>query len=640
MVRASFLLLALGCVLRLLFLDSDPYYYRWLGFISDEGRWVEHARRAALGGAWIESRAHNEHLLLSPSFSALSYLAFQIGGVSAAVARWVPAASGCLLLFLMTAFLRTRVPPAGVFLALAALAVQADFVLLSRVAVPEMPLALGALGVFCVLHGAERARPFRAGVLSAMMLSLKGTGFPLVPLFCFLAFAYPSGPLSLRDRERWRHAARFAAGVGAVGLVGILVLVGLAPGRVAGLSTDAGHILSFLRLPSFQTLATWPIYSSLSPVLNSTALAAWTIFLCALGRPRTDPAESATTRRLRRAAWAWLLVYPLQMLAMDYLPPRYQVHLLVPAAILYAASWTQMVSFRASALAAFLGGLEGLRGRALRGLLLMPSLVWCIPLLGLVALALDVPLDRVRFRFPFVVAALVGALGAAGWMRFDPSRIRSLIAFPWWCTTLWLGLFLLWPGSVPFWPGDGVEALALGALIAAAAALASPQLCLRLRPYAQHAPVAVGATLAVLWTLHLAPAFVSPHYQLRDLSRALGEELRGADLIMSASEGLFLDNTLRYSDPLDDPVDDRSGESYLVTAGGLPQPEEMERRYALSERYELMRQEDLRRPTPYVHTCKPSFGCGPVFELRIYRRATAPRSRAHADRDILSAPPH
>lgn len=42
--------LVTGILLRTLYLDADPHYYDWIGYITDEGLWVQHARSLALHG--------------------------------------------------------------------------------------------------------------------------------------------------------------------------------------------------------------------------------------------------------------------------------------------------------------------------------------------------------------------------------------------------------------------------------------------------------------------------------------------------------------------------------------------------------------------------------------------------------------
>ena len=80
-----FLLLAAACLLRVVFLDMDPHYYQWAGYVTDEGRWTEQARTFAQLGTVEEGG--RIHLLLAPLFQALSYVSFEVFGVSLVSAR-------------------------------------------------------------------------------------------------------------------------------------------------------------------------------------------------------------------------------------------------------------------------------------------------------------------------------------------------------------------------------------------------------------------------------------------------------------------------------------------------------------------------------------------------------------------------
>ena len=47
----TFIVLIFGVLLRVLYLDSDPRYYDWIGYMTDEGRWIFQARKMARFGA-------------------------------------------------------------------------------------------------------------------------------------------------------------------------------------------------------------------------------------------------------------------------------------------------------------------------------------------------------------------------------------------------------------------------------------------------------------------------------------------------------------------------------------------------------------------------------------------------------------
>src|SRR5262249_23957582 len=64
-----------GATLRLVYLDADPDYYAWAGYITDEGRWVAHARELALFGR-IVNADWLVHLFPAAPFPAISHVRF------------------------------------------------------------------------------------------------------------------------------------------------------------------------------------------------------------------------------------------------------------------------------------------------------------------------------------------------------------------------------------------------------------------------------------------------------------------------------------------------------------------------------------------------------------------------------------
>src|SRR5258708_40256681 len=70
-----------GILLRFLYLDADPDYYAWIGYITDEGRWVAHAREMALFGH-LTNTDWLVHLIVAPLFAARTRLTFLLPGAS------------------------------------------------------------------------------------------------------------------------------------------------------------------------------------------------------------------------------------------------------------------------------------------------------------------------------------------------------------------------------------------------------------------------------------------------------------------------------------------------------------------------------------------------------------------------------
>ena len=109
-------LLALGMLLRLIFLDSDPDYDKWLGFVVDEGRWTELARELVLfGSPDLDSGFSRLHLILAPAYQAITAVFFAALGVGFTSARLVSALSGIGLLIGAIMFLRERLSTEGLF---------------------------------------------------------------------------------------------------------------------------------------------------------------------------------------------------------------------------------------------------------------------------------------------------------------------------------------------------------------------------------------------------------------------------------------------------------------------------------------------------------------------------------------------
>ena len=88
-------MLAAGILLRLVHLDADPDYYAWVGYLTDEGRWVAHAREMALFGHLVNTE-WLLHLLIAPLFEAAASWPSPCWGSSFWSSRLLTALSGSL----------------------------------------------------------------------------------------------------------------------------------------------------------------------------------------------------------------------------------------------------------------------------------------------------------------------------------------------------------------------------------------------------------------------------------------------------------------------------------------------------------------------------------------------------------------
>ncbi|HVE89314.1 MAG TPA: hypothetical protein VNA44_06390, partial [Burkholderiaceae bacterium] len=92
------MLIALSCAGRLIYLDADPSFPTWIGYVVDEGRWSETARNLALFGDPDVNWFSRLHLFISPGYQAVNYLVFLALGVDFWSARIFGAVAGILVL--------------------------------------------------------------------------------------------------------------------------------------------------------------------------------------------------------------------------------------------------------------------------------------------------------------------------------------------------------------------------------------------------------------------------------------------------------------------------------------------------------------------------------------------------------------
>ena len=93
--------------------------------------------------------------------------------------------SGCALIVLFWALLRHTVKPEALVLGVVLLAVQADLVMLSRMAIPEMASMLAQLVSYALVVAgrASRGRMILAGVVLAAAVGFKATTVLVLPIF-------------------------------------------------------------------------------------------------------------------------------------------------------------------------------------------------------------------------------------------------------------------------------------------------------------------------------------------------------------------------------------------------------------------------------------------------------------------------
>jgi hypothetical protein len=609
-----------GILFRWINLDADPESQVWNGYITDEGRWIAHARAIALFGSF-EPLVWHLHLHLAPLFQAATLAVFETFGVSILTSRLLPALCSTALLLAFWSSLRRVVPAGACLAALTLLALQPELLVLGRVAVPDVPaMALHFLAfVVLMAENRQRSRLGLGALLLVIGVATKATTLPAALILALVAVLVPAGRAQPGGGSQWRTAVgrirpRWAlmAVAGAAAAV-VVTLAALAPSDLRGtVRTSVG----FLQVASPYEIVSAPFRDRFAPTLNSWLLLVW---LGAIGwiASRPSPRSPAVDRWYGGSA-VWLGLYTVVMVVAGYSPPRFKMHVLVPMAVNIAAGLALFE--RAQVLQ---GGWHAgpPTGRyttavAVHVLLALPAAVLFAPIVAAIGSGGAAPtlLGQLGSIGVGLAAAvpLSYALGRRG-------RTPFVILFP--LAAVFLTLLLDWSGGADrgFWiAADAARhaawwALVLGAAAVLAAAVASVA---SRRAVPQDALVAAVVIALVPMSLAtLAPAYASPRFTMRDASRDLGGLLgdeRGI-IATSSAESLFTGTSLRYRTitgldwPWSDP--DALVVAYVFDDGGR-----LDARYALVREYFL-------HVSPEFYDTWPALASQPRREhVRVYRK--------------------
>lgn len=549
----------LACVARIVHLDADPYYANWVGHITDEGRWSEIARNLALFGSPDSTPLTRVQLLLSPGYQAANYASFLVFDVGFWSARIFAAVSGMLIVVVAFVVLRRHVTAFALGVGVVILGFETNLLAESRMALPEVPSAFASLAAFLVLVLARPTKwsAFLAGVLAAVALSLKGTTGFVILIFPFIILFCPDdGSL----RARIPRAAAFLAGL--LSVTG----AGLASAYMLGLTNLQG-LANAVKLFLYFATPTDP-YSIISRFFDSPELEARNLML--LGAwfcswfwfsRGTNAPRVASTLYIASGVWAgwWLLVWS----ANEYLPGRYVVHLVVPAAIHIMAGVTLATHDSLARIARAMEWRRGPAKAAVLAWLVFPTAVFGGTVLCGLAPALALDPSRLSVRLASIAVMLVPMAIAAARSGAGERTIAGFLVAPVLLSVVWLtgrelGLLR------QFWLFDSRAQFAMWALVASATALASFALARRPRssPWVRTVQYCSIAVVATVLGLRIAPAVLTPTFSIRDASRGLGEELASARQVRALSAtSMFLENRLRYRDLA---IDDRDFDSLVI----------------------------------------------------------------------------
>ena len=615
------IVLAIGVVLRALYLDADPHYYDWIGYITDEGRWVYQARDFFLFHTITRDAVYDLHLILAPLFQLANYVIFDLVGFNRLSTRIFTAFCGSALLLLFWKNLRHKVTPQALLVGVMLLAVQVDFVVMSRVAVPEMVVILFQALAYFVLVSREPS-PRRMTLLGAVMLiavGMKGTVVFSLGIFSLIILFMPVAPdESTGKTRRWPLLLWFWGGLAAPMLLAGAVWIGCcAPKSLLEMVhlSGASYLAPMLRLLQFSNvhhILSFPFQDSLAPALNFLALGLWLSWLGWIAADRNE--VDALARRYLITSTIWIVAYLALMLAMDYFPRRYMVHIVLPMAINITVGMSLLQKVGIQKVMTALRRHD--RVRLLRlAIFVLPTAVFIAPLLAPAMALGGFDPERLRIQLACAAIAAVATTFIAHKVASRDRALNFLMAFPILQAALWMVLAAvfedatMWPtlhGEISRSLYSGLVAFAaIVSLIVTSAGRASLVAVPRLITI-----YALGYFMASM--IRLVPVYLDPHYTIRDISRDLVVLLDGGSMIATkGAEGLFNDNSLRYQRFNGDTWESKPPEIVVTGFPAVARDREI-----LASKYHV-----IKTYTPYIspayHKTHPE---APLPEVKVYRK--------------------
>lgn len=539
--------LAFSILLRFALLDADPHYYEWLGYIADEGRWVEQARRLALGGDLLVEGGRNLHFVLAPLFQLVNYAIFEIAGISRVTTRILSALCGSLILAVFWFRFRRSLTSHALLLALVLLGLQVDLIFLSRVAIPEICVVFFELLVYLMLVSRlERFwQRFAAGLLMCVSIGFKATGAPVVGIFALVLLFLPALD---RSREVVGHNLRGMLGFVApmvVGGVGVLIVYIVGSGDLA--FDHVGETLrGKIRFREWFSIVSFFFTHPIAPIINFLSLGLWLSLLLRSITARED--RSPMIDRLMVSSAIWAVAYLGVAMVLGYFPSRYKIHVVVPMVLhlAVAASLLQAIGFAgvADRIARAAGPGSWLRVFVLAG----PTGVLAAPLIAHVLSLVGIEGDRISHKL-LAIALGAGIVTAAAGFSRSRSFYATLTAFPLlgglvWMATSGSGIF---EGSV--WPDPQQASLMGWYLLGQLLAIAVAFILVRRREGLRvgHTLLVVAGLYAIVALPRILPGYLDPHHTLRDISREF-EAIAppGAEFATLDAAGFFNDNQLSH----------------------------------------------------------------------------------------------
>lgn len=556
----ALIVLIIGILLRFLYLDADPHYYGWNGYVTDEGRWNESARSLVHYGS-LFTHDGSLHLMLSPLFQFTNYLFYLFFDISRLTSRLFPAICGSLMLVLFYLRFRSRVTPQALLLGITLLAFQTDLVVLSRISIPEITVMLFQLLIFFTII-TKKYSPFNmviAGGLMLIAIGMKATVLPFLVIFSVVILTIPSKPLF--DKAcfgKLLNLLLFWAGFTfPVFLIGAPILF------YDYLFCDLSnlhfiyHLTSiierFIGVPGhyFYNFVSFPFEHPISTTFNIWALGLWITVLSWTGTNKDDGIR-CRYNRIIVASFTWFILYFVMMQSLRYFPERYKVHILIPMAVIITAgiSLFQQVGI-IKVVESFTKGKP--RSQVFRIFILtFPTSVFISPLIIFLLTQVFTNSDRLLCKIScMTILSFIITIFVYNY-RLEKKIICFLLIFPIIIGVGWQILQTVSAVNYHFWINSGAPNQAVNwTLILLLASIISVVLVSIIYQLSFSFLNRI-ITLASIFYLTISlvkiyPGYLNPQYSIKNTSIKIGILLADSSSVASNSaDGLFMDNSIPY----------------------------------------------------------------------------------------------
>lgn len=556
----ALIVLVIGILLRFIYLDADPHYYAWDGYIVDEGRWNESARNLFYyHSIFIYGASGTLHLMIAPLFQFTNYLFYLLFDLNHLTSRLFPAICGSSILILFYLRLRFKVTPQALLLGITLLASQADLVMMSRVSIPEIVIMLFQLIVFFTII-TTKFSPYNmiaAGFLLLIGIGMKVTMLPFVVISSVIILIMSPASLDTKGITRkLKELGLFWSGFTIpVFLIGASILFYdyffCDLSYLHSIYHSALSVKRFIRVSSFYGFVSFPFEHILSATYNIWALGLWITVLSWTGTNKNDDIKGRYNRILV-ASFTWVIIYFLMMQSLSYFPGRYKIHILIPMAVIITAgiSLFQQVGV-IKVVESFTKGKS--RSQVFRIFILsFPTSVFISPLIIYLLTQAFTNSDRLLYKIACIILLSFVITTLLYIIRFNKKIICFFLVFPIVVGACWQLLWAFSAGRYHFWINS--ESLlhpvvwTFTLLITLITSVVLVCVIYKLsHVFLRRVIIIVSIFCLTISFVRISPCYLSPQYTIKDTSEKIGTLLAGSSSVACISaSSLFIGNSIPY----------------------------------------------------------------------------------------------